>query len=175
MALNIEDKKAIVAKVADAAKKAVSAVIADSCGIPVADLTKLRKEARENNVYLHVVRNTLLSRAVEGTEYESLRDSMKGPTLVGFSMDHPGAAARLFKEFAKTHDKFKVRSLQFEGKVYDAKDIDVLATLPTYEEAIAKLMATLKEAAAGKLCRTLAALGDKLSAEGGAAAPAAEA
>jgi large subunit ribosomal protein L10 len=175
MALNIEDKKAIVAKVADAAKKAVSAVIADSCGIPVADLTKLRKEARENNVFLHVVRNTLLSRAVEGTEYESLRDSMKGPTLVGFSMDHPGAAARLFKEFAKTHDKFQVRSLQFEGKVYDAKDIDVLATLPTYDEAIAKLMATLKEAAAGKLCRTLAALGDKLSAEGGAAAPAAEA
>ncbi len=175
MALNIEDKKAIVAKVADAAKKAVSAVIADSCGIPVADLTKLRKEARENNVYLHVVRNTLLRRAVEGTEYESLRDSMKGPTMVGFSMDHPGAAARLFKEFAKTHDKFQVRSLQFEGKVYDVKDIDVLATLPTYEEAIAKLMATLKEAAAGKLCRTLAALGDKLSAEGGAAAPAAEA
>ena len=77
MALNIEDKKAIVAKVADAANKAVSAVIADSCGIPVADLTKLRKEARANNVYLHVVRNTLLSRAVEGTEYVSLRDSMK--------------------------------------------------------------------------------------------------
>lgn len=175
MALNIEDKKAIVAKVADAANKAVSAVIADSCGIPVADLTKLRKEARANNVYLHVVRNTLLSRAVEGTEYVSLRDSMKGPTMVGFSMDHPGAAARLFKEFAKTHDKFQVRALQFEGKVYDAKDIDILASLPTYEEAIAHLMATLKEAAAGKLCRTLAALGDKLSAEGGASAPVAEA
>ena len=95
--------------------------------------------------------------------------------MVGFSMDHPGAAARLFKEFAKTHDKFQVRALQFEGKVYDAKDIDILASLPTYEEAIAHLMATLKEAAAGKLCRTLAALGDKLSAEGGASAPAAEA
>ncbi|MDY6321958.1 MAG: 50S ribosomal protein L10 [Succinivibrio sp.] len=172
MALNIEDKKAIVAKVSDAAKKAVSAVIADSCGIPVADLTKLRKDARENDVYLHVVRNTLLARAVEGTEFESMKDAFKGPTLVGFSMNHPGAAARLFKEFAKTHDKFQVRALQFEGKVYEAKDIDVLATLPTKEEAIAHLMAVLKEAAAGKLCRTLAALGDKLGAEGGEAAAA---
>ena len=175
MALNIEDKKAIVAEVAEVAKKAVSAVTANSCGIPVASLTKLRKEARENNVYLHVVRNTLLTRALEGTEFECIKDSCKGPTIIGLSLDHPGAAARIFKNFAKTHDKFKVRSLQFEGKVYDAKDIDVLATLPTYEEAIAHLMATLKEAAAGKLCRTLAALGDKLSAEGGAAAPAAEA
>lgn len=165
MALNIEDKKAIVAKVAEAAQKAVSAVIADSCGIAVADLTKLRKEARANDVYLHVVRNTLLARAVEGTEFESLKDSFKGPTIVGFSMDHPGAAARIFKEFAKTNDKFKVKALQFEGKVYEAKDIDVLATLPTYEEAVAKLMATLKEAAAGKLVRTLAAYGDKLGAQ----------
>ncbi len=170
MALNIEDKKAIVAKVAEAAQKAVSAVIADSCGIPVADLTKLRKEARANDVYLHVVRNTLLARAVEGTEYVSLRDSMKGPTIVGFSMDHPGAAARIFKEFAKTNDKFKVKALQFEGKVYSADEIDVLATLPTYDEAVAKLMATMKEAAAGKLVRTLAALGDKLAAEGNAQA-----
>lgn len=95
---------------------------------------------------------------------------MKGPTIVGFSMDHPGAAARIFKEFAKTNDKFKVKALQFEGKVYSADEIDVLATLPTYDEAVAKLMATMKEAAAGKLVRTLAALGDKLAAEGNAQA-----
>ena len=161
MALNIEDKKAIVAEVAEVAKKAVSAVTADSCGIPVATLTKLRKEARENNVYLHVVRNTLLARALEGTEFECIKDSCKGPTIIGLSLDHPGAAARIFKNFAKSCDTFKV-------KAYDSKDIDVLATLPTYEEAIAHLMATLKEAAAGKLVRTLAALGDKLGSEAGA-------
>ena len=149
MALNIEDKKAIVAEVAEVAKKAVSAVTADSCGIPVATLTKLRKEARENNVYLHVVRNTLLTRALEGTEFECIKD-------------------RIFKNFAKSCDTFKVKALAFEGKAYDSKDIDVLATLPTYEEAIAHLMATLKEAAAGKLVRTLAALGDKLGSEAGA-------
>lgn len=167
MALNIEGKKAIVAEVAEVAKKAVSAVTADSCGIPVASLTKLRKEARENNVYLHVVRNTLLTRALEGTEFECIKDSCKGPTIIGLSLEHPGAA-RIFKNFAKTCDAFKVKALAFEGKAYDSKDIDVLATLPTYEEAIAHLMATMKEAAAGKLVRTLAALGEKLGSEGAA-------
>lgn len=168
MALNIEDKKQIVADVSEVAKKAKSAVCADSCGIPVAQMTKLRKEARANNVYLHVVRNTLLTRAVEGTEFECLKDQFKGPTLIGLSLDHPGAAARLFKEFAKQNDKFKVKALAFEGKYYDGADVDVLATLPTYDEAVAQLMATMKEAAAGKLVRTLAALGDKMK-EGGAA------
>ena len=134
----------------------------------LASLTKLRKEARENNVYLHVVRNTLLTRALEGTEFECIKDSCKGPTIIGLSLEHPGAAARIFKNFAKTCDAFKVKALAFEGKAYDSKDIDVLATLPTYEEAIAHLMATMKEAAAGKLVRTLAALGEKLGSEGAA-------
>lgn len=168
MALNIEDKKAIVAEVAEVAKKAVSAVTADSCGIPVASLTKLRKEARENNVYLHVVRNTLLTRALEGTEFECIKDSCKGPTIIGLSLEHPGAAARIFKSFAKSCNNFKVKALAFEGKAYDSTDIDVLATLPTYDEAIAQLMATMKEAAAGKLVRTLAALGEKLGSEAAA-------
>ena len=93
MALNIEDKKQIVADVSEVAKKALSAVCADSCGIPVAQMTQLRKAARENNVYLHVVRNTLLARAVEGTEFECMKDQFKGPTLIGLSLEHPGAAA----------------------------------------------------------------------------------
>lgn len=169
MALNREDKKQIIASVNEVAKKAVSAVCADSCGIQVAQMTKLRKAARENNVYLHIVRNTLLIRAVEGTEFECMKDKFVGTSLIGLSLDHPGAAARLFKEFAKQNDKFVIKSLAFEGKVYDGKDVDVLASLPTYEEGVAQLMATMKEAAAGKLVRTLAALGDKLQAEGGAA------
>ncbi|HIX56071.1 MAG TPA: 50S ribosomal protein L10 [Candidatus Anaerobiospirillum pullistercoris] len=174
MALNIEDKKQIVASVSEVAKKAVSAVCADSCGIPVAQMTKLRKAARENNVYLHVVRNTLLARAVEGTEFECMKDQFKGPTLIGLSLEHPGAAARLFKEFAKQNDKFVIKSLAFEGQLYEGKDVDVLASLPTFDEGVAQLMATMKEAAAGKLVRTLAALGDKLQAEGGAAPAQAE-
>lgn len=168
MALNLEDKKQIVAAVSEVAKQAKSAVCADSCGIPVAQMTKLRKEARENSVYLHIVRNTLLARAVEGTEFECMKDQFKGPTIIGLSLEHPGAAARLFKEFAKQNDKFTIKSLAFEGVLYDGKDVDVLASLPTYEEGLAQLMATMKEAAAGKLVRTLAALGDKLQAEGGA-------
>ena len=95
-------------------------------------------------------------------------DSCKGPTIIGLSLDHPGAAARIFKNFAKTCSQFEVKALAFEGKAYDSKDIDVLATLPTYDEAIAQLMATMKEAAAGKLVRTLAALGEKLGSEAGA-------
>ncbi len=164
MALNIEDKKAIVAKVNEAAKQALSAVAADSCGIEVAQMTKLRKDCRDNNVYLQVVRNTLLVRAVEGTQFECMKDAFKGPTLIGLSMEHPGAAARIFKEFAKTNQKFSVKALAYEGKLYDGADLDVLATLPTYDEAVARLMAAMKEAAAGKLVRTLAALGDKLGA-----------
>ena len=170
MALNIEDKKAIVAAVSEVAKKAVSAVCADSNGIPVAQLTKLRKEARENDVYMHIVRNTLLARAIEGTEFECMKDTLKGTTMIGMALGHPGAAARIFKEFAKANPGFIIKNFVFEGKFYDGKDIDVLATLPTREEAIAKLLATMKEAAAGKLVRTLAAVGEKKGSEGAAQA-----
>lgn len=162
MALLIEDKKAIVAEVAEIAKQAKSAVIADARGTTAASMTALRKLCRENKVYARVVRNTLLKKVVEGTEFECLTDSLVGPTLIAFSLDHPGAAARLFKEFSKTTDKFNIKAAAFEGEFIPAEQIDRLATLPTYEEALAHLMATMKEAAAGKLVRTLAAYGDKL-------------
>ncbi|MGN1393208.1 MAG: 50S ribosomal protein L10 [Succinivibrionaceae bacterium] len=162
MALLIEDKKAIVAEVAQVAKEAKSAVVADARGTTAANITALRKLCRENNVYARVVRNTLLTRAVEGTEFANLAETFTGPSLIAFSMDHPGAAARLFKEFAKTTDKFSIKGASFDGEFIRAEQIDKLATLPTYEEAIARLMACMKEAAAGKLVRTLAAYGDKL-------------
>jgi large subunit ribosomal protein L10 len=162
MALLINDKKAIVAEVAELAKGAKSAVVADSRGVGAADMTALRKLCRDNNVDARIVRNSLLARAVEGTEYACLAETFTGPTLVAFAFDHPGAAARLFKEFAKTNKNFTIKGAAFEGEFISAEDIDRLATLPTYEEAIAHLMATMKEAAAGKLVRTLAALGDKL-------------
>jgi large subunit ribosomal protein L10 len=165
MALGLEDKKAIVAEVSEAAKGALSAVAADSRGVTVAKMTALRKSAREAGVYMRVVRNTLLTRAVEGSDFDCMKDVFVGPTLIAFSNEHPGAAARLFKEFAKGNDKFSIKGGAFQGEFIPAAQIDRLATLPTYEEAIAKLMATMKEASAGKLVRTLAALRDKKEAE----------
>ena len=160
MAIKLEDKKAIVAEVNEAANAALSAVVADARGVTVGAMTGLRKEAREAGVYVRVVRNTLLKRAVEGTEFSVLNDVFKGPTLIAFSNEHPGAAARLFKEFAKANANFEVKAAAFEGELIPAAQIDRLATLPTYEEALARLMSTMKEAAAGKLVRTLAAVRD---------------
>jgi large subunit ribosomal protein L10 len=124
-------------------------------------MTELRAKARENNVYLRVVRNTLARRAVEGTDFACLADTFTGPTILAFSNEHPGAAARLLKDFAKANEAFEVKGLAFEGEFIEPAQIDRLATLPTYDEAIAKLMATMKEAAAGKLVRTLAAIRDQ--------------
>lgn len=158
MALGLEDKKAIVAEVQEAAKNALSAVVADSRGVTVENMTTLRKQARENGVWLKVVRNTLARRAIEGTEFEGLKDSLVGPSIIAFSTEHPGAGARVLNEFAKGEEKFELKAAVFEGEVVD---VAMLASLPTYDEAIAKLMACMKEAAAGKLCRTIAAVRDQ--------------
>ncbi len=158
MALGLEDKKAIVAEVQEAAKGALSAVVADSRGVEVGDMTALRKQAREAGVWLKVVRNTLARRAVEGTDYACLQDAFKGPSIIAFSTEHPGAGARILKDFAKGNDKFELKAAAFDGELVD---IAVLASLPTYDEAIAKLMACMKEAAAGKVVRTIAAIRDQ--------------
>lgn len=162
MALNLQDKQAIVAEVSETAKGALSAVVADARGVSVGKMTQLRKQAREAGVEMSVVRNTLLRRALKDTPYECLNEVFVGPTLIAFSNEHPGAAARLFKDFAKANDKFEIKGAAFEGEFIQASDIDRLASLPTYDEAIARLMGTMKEAAAGKLVRTLAALRDKM-------------
>lgn len=158
MALGLVEKQAIVAEVQAAAKEALSGVVADSRGVTVEAMTALRKEAREAGVWMKVVRNTLAKRAVEGTDYECLSDTFVGPTLIAFSNEHPGAAARIFKDFAKSNENFELKAAAFEGEV---TDIALLASLPTYDEAIAKLMGTIKEAAAGKLVRTIAAVRDQ--------------
>lgn len=158
MALGLEGKKAIVAEVQEAAKSAQSAVVADSRGVTVDKMTALRKEARENGVWLKVVRNTLARRAVEGTDYELLTESFVGPTLIAFSNEHPGAGARILNAFAKEDENLELRTAVFEGEVVD---VGMLANLPTYDEAIAKLLSVMKEASAGKLVRTIAAVRDK--------------
>ena len=157
MALNLEGKKAVVAEVQEAASGALSAVVADARGVSVTDVTALRKEAREAGVWMKVVRNTLAKRAVAGTDFECLADSFVGPTLIAFSNEHPGAGARIFKDFAKKNEAFELKTASFEGNVVD---VELLASLPTYDEAIAKLMSAMKEASAGKLVRTLAAVKD---------------
>ena len=171
MPLNLEDKRAIVVSVNAAASEALSAVVADYRGLSVAEMTNLRLKARETGVYLKVVRNTLAKRAVAGTDYECLIDSLVGPTVLAFSQDDPGAAARLIKDFAKDHDALEVKALAVGGVAYEAKDIDVLAKLPTRDEAIAQLMSVMQAPVAkfvrtlnevpGKFVRTMAAVKDK--------------
>lgn len=158
MALGLEGKKAIVAEVQEAAKSALSAVVADSRGVSVVKMTALRKQARDSGVWVRVVRNTLARRALQGTAYECLNDSFVGPTLIAFSTEHPGAGARILQEFAKENDNFELKAAAFEGELVN---VAMLATLPTFDEAISILMGTMKEAAAGKLVRTIAAIGEQ--------------
>lgn len=154
MAIRLEDKQQIVSEVSEAAKGALSAVVADYRGVTVTDLTSLRKAARINGVYLRVVRNTLAKRAVAGTEFECLGPALKGPTILAFSKEDPGAAARVIKDFAKGNEKFSVKALAIGGKLLPATQIDALAALPTYDQAIATLM-MLMLAPVTKLARTL--------------------
>lgn len=154
MALNLEDKKAIVAAVAETAQSALSLVIADARGVNVSDISSLRKLARDNNVDLRVVKNTLAKRAFEGTEYECVTEALTGPSLFGFSMEDPGAAARLFKDFSKENDEFEVKALAVSGQMMGPEKIDVLAKLPTRDQALAQLLSVMI-APTTKLARTL--------------------
>lgn len=154
MAIRLEDKKQIVSEVNAAATSAMSAVLADYRGVTVGDLTELRKNARENNVYLRVVRNTLLKRAVVDTEFECIQEVLVGPTILAFSQEDPGAAARVLKDFAKENDDFEIKALAVGGKLLAADQIDVLAKLPTYDQAVSMLMSVML-APITKLTQTL--------------------
>jgi len=155
MALNIEQKKAVVAEVANVARSALAAVAAEYCGLTVEEMTDLRVKARAGNVYLKVAKNTLVRRAVEGTEFECMQDELTGPLLFAFSMDDPGAAARLVKDYAKEHNKLITRLVAVGGQIYGASELERLSNLPTYDQAIAILMGVMK-APIEKLVRTLA-------------------
>ena len=154
MAIRLEDKKAIVADVNETAANALSLVIADARGVTVGAMDALRKQARENGVRLQVVRNTLAKRAVAGTEFECVSDALVGPSIFGFSMEDPGAAARIFKDFAKEQENFEVKALAVGGKMLDAGQIDALAKLPTRDQALA-MLASVMIAPVTKLARTL--------------------
>jgi large subunit ribosomal protein L10 len=163
MSLNLAEKQAVVAEVAKVAARAHSAIAAEYRGLSVTQITNLRVKARETGVYLRVVKNTLARRALQGTEFECLRASLVGPLILAFSQEDPGAAARLFKEFLKekAHDKLIVKALAVGGQTFPASELDRLASLPTRNEAISLLMATLR-APLDKLAQTLNEIPGKL-------------
>lgn len=170
MALSLEQKKAMVQEVAEVAGKALSAVAAEYRGLTAAQMESLRVEARKNGVFLKVVKNTLARRAVEGTDFECLQEAFVGPLVLAFSIEDPGAAARLFKDFAKENKSLEVKFLGVGGKLFPASDLDRLASMPTREQALSILMATMKapvqkfvqtlNEVPGKLVRTVAAVKD---------------
>lgn len=174
MALRLENKKEIVAEVSEIASDSVAAVVAYYRGLTVTQMTELRAKARTSGVYLRVVRNTLARRAIEGTEFECLKDSLTGPVVLAFSRTEPSAAARLVRDFSKNNSQLEVKILAVGRNLYEAAQLAVIAKLPTKDEAIAQLMSvmlapvtkfvrTLNEPTA-KMVRTLAAVRDQKSA-----------
>ena len=170
MPLNLGQKKAIVAEVADIAGKAYSAVAAEYRGLTVGEMTELRVKARESGVYLRVIKNTLVRRAVEGTDFACMREGLTGPLVIAFSMEDPGSAARVIKDFAKDHKLLETKLVAISGKLLPASELETLAKMPTYDQAISILMGTMKaptqkltttlNEVPGKLVRTVAAIRD---------------
>jgi len=171
MALNLDQKKAVVEEVAAVAANALSAVAAEYHGLSVDDMTELRVKARSEGVYLRVVKNSLAKRAVTGTDFECIQDGLVGPLVLAFSQEDPGSAARVIKDFAKTNDKLVVKLVSVGGQMLAASELDKLAKLPTRDQAISMLMALMKapvekltrtiNEVPGKLVRTIAAVKDQ--------------
>lgn len=155
MPLNLEQKEAVIAEVAEVASKAFSAVAAEYRGLTVGEMTELRQKARESGVYLRVVKNTLVRKAVENTDFSCIQDSLSGPLVMAFSMEDPGSAARLVKEFSKDHNKLETKFVSVSGQLLEASELDRLSKLPTKDQAISMLMSVMK-APVEKFVRTLA-------------------
>ena len=176
MALNLEDKKALVAEVAEVAAKAHSVVAAEYRGLTVGQMTELRAKARKSGVYMRVVKNTLARKALAGTSFETVGPKLKGPLVLAFSKDDPGAAARVVKDFAKANDKLVATLVSLGGQVLPAKELERVASLPTREQALSMLLGVLKApiqkfvatlaAPPAKLVRTVAAIRDQKQAAG---------
>jgi len=161
LSLNIEDKKAVVAEIAAEVAGAQTIVIAEYRGIEVASMTRLRKQARESGVYLRVLKNTLARRAVQDTPFAELADKMVGPLVYGISTD-PIAAAKVLNDFAKKDDKIIIKAGSYDGKLLDAAAVGALASIPSREELLSKLLYVMKAPLSG-FVRGLAALAEKQS------------
>ena len=155
MALGLDEKKAVVAEVAAVAAKAHSVIAAEYRGLEVSEFTALRKTARESGVTLRVVKNSLARRALEGTDFECMKDGLVGPLMLAFSMEDPGSAARVISDFSKDHSKCETKLVAIGGQLYGPEELDRLARLPNRDQALSLLMAVMK-APVEKLVRTLA-------------------
>jgi large subunit ribosomal protein L10 len=153
--IDLAAKKVVVEEVTAVASKAISAVVADYRGLTVNQMTQLRSQARKSGVYLRVVRNTLSRRAFKNTELECLNDYLVGPLFIALSLQAPSDAARLLKSFTKSFEKLEIKALSVGGKIYNPNQLELVASLPTRDEAIAKLMYVMK-APIEKFVRTLA-------------------
>ena len=170
MPLNFEQKQAVVAEIAEVAGSAYSAIASEYSGLTVGEMTELRAKARESGVYIRVVKNTLARRAFEGTDFACMADGLTGQLVLAFSQEDPGSAARVIKDFSKEHDNLVVKLVSIGGKLLAASDVDTLAKMPTYDQAISMLMAVMKapveklartmNEVPGKLVRTVAAVRD---------------
>ena len=167
MSLNLTDKKAVVAEVSSQVAKAKSMVLAEYRGIEVGDLTKLRAKARESGVYLRVLKNTLVRRAVEGSVFADLSSQMVGPLIYGISED-PIAAAKVLNDFAKSNDKLILKAGSYAGETLDAAGVKALASIPSREELLAKLLGVMMAPLTG-MAVCLGALAKKREEEGAAA------
>lgn len=148
MGLNLNDKKAVVAEVSAQVAKAQTIALAEYRGIEVGDLTRLRAKARESGVYLRVLKNTLVRRAVAGTPFADLADQMVGPIIYSISED-PVAAAKVLNDFGKTNDKLVLKAGSYAGKVLDKEGIKALASIPSREELLAKLLGVMQAPVSG--------------------------
>jgi len=161
MPLNLEDKKVLVGEVTEVAKKALSVVAAEYRGLTVSQMTELRSKARAQGVYMRVVKNTLARKALAGTAFEPVGPKLKGPLVLAFSKDDPGAAARVIRAFAKDNEKLVATLVSIGGDVLSAKDLEKVANLPTRAQALSQLLGVLK-APIQKLVGTIAAPNQKL-------------
>ncbi|VVE42770.1 MULTISPECIES: 50S ribosomal protein L10 [Pandoraea] len=163
MALNLDDKKAVVAEVSAQVAAASTIVVAEYRGITVGDLTKLRANARQQGVYLRVLKNTLARRAVENTPFADLAEQMTGPLIYGISTD-PVAAAKVLNDFSKGNDKLILKAGSYDGKVMDKAGVQALASIPSRDELLAKLLGVMQAPVSG-FARVLAAVAEKKQAE----------
>jgi large subunit ribosomal protein L10 len=151
MGLNLDDKKAVVAEVSAEVANAQTIVLAEYRGVEVGDLTKLRASARKSGVYLRVLKNTLVRRAVQGTEFAPLAEQMSGPLIYGISAD-PVAAAKVLNDFAKGNEKFQLKAGSYAGKVLDKAGVQALASIPSREELLARLLGIMQAPVTGFAC-----------------------
>lgn len=153
MSLNLEEKKAVVAEVSAQVADAQAIILAEYRGLEVGDLTRLRAQARKSGVYLRVLKNTLVRRAIDGTPFSGLSNEMVGPLMFGISSD-PVAVAKVLSEFAKTNDKFVIKAGGLPNQVMDVNGVQALASLPSREALLAKLLGTM-QAPIAQFVRTL--------------------